>query len=140
MKRVTIALALLAGLYSFSFTQQPAEPVKAEAGIAFEKMEHDFGNIAFGSDGTYIFSFTNKTKEPIVLTNVTASCGCTSPMWTREPIKPGEKGEVKVKYNTNAPGMFNKTVMVYSSAQPSPVILRIKGNVLPKESSEASQN
>ncbi len=140
MKRITIALVLLTSLRSFTFAQQTTDTVKPEAGIAFEKVEHDFGNIAFGSDGTYIFTFTNKTKEPLVLTNVTASCGCTSPMWTKEPIKPGEKGEVKVKYNTNAAGMFNKTVMVYSSAQPSPIILRIKGNVMPKETSETDQN
>jgi hypothetical protein len=141
MKKTVFALALLVSLCLNAFSQQTQtrESVQPEAGIAFDKVEHDFGNIAFASDGTFVFTFTNKTKDAIVLSNVSASCGCTTPQWTKEPVKPGESGEVRVKYNTNAVGQFNKTVMVYSSAQPSPVVLRIKGNVMPREAQEPIQ-
>lgn len=143
MKKSVFALALLVSLCFNAFAQQAAELKKdviiPEATIVFEAVEHNYGDIAFGSDGTCIFKFTNKLSEPLVLSNVRASCGCTTPQWTKEPVKPNESGEITVKYNTNSAGPFNKTIMVYSSGQPSPVVLRIKGNVLPKDTQEVVQ-
>ncbi|MDZ7740844.1 MAG: DUF1573 domain-containing protein [Bacteroidota bacterium] len=77
-----------------------------------------------------MFTFTNKGQKPLVLSNVRASCGCTVPQWPREPVAPGEKGEIKVKYNTNRPGSFNKSITVNSNAANSMVRLRIKGQVV----------
>lgn len=102
--------------------------------IAFQKTGHDFGNIREEAGiVTYDFEFTNTGNEPLVINRVTASCGCTTPNWSRKPIGPGEKGFIKVAYNPrNRPNKFNKSVTVYSNASKSVVTLRIFGNVIPK--------
>lgn len=103
--------------------------------IVFENLEHDFG--AFKeSDGiqTATFKFTNKGDVPLVLSNVRASCGCTTPKWTREPIAPNGSGEIQVAYNPkNRPGSFNKTVMVSSNAENGTTVLRVTGRVEERE-------
>ena len=101
------------------------------AKIRFEEMEHQYGNIAKGSDGNCEFAFWNEGNEPLILQNVRASCGCTTPSYTQKPVMPGEKGTIKVHYNTNNVGGFSKTVTVTSNAVNDPrVVLRIKGTVL----------
>ncbi|MDD2381849.1 MAG: DUF1573 domain-containing protein [Mariniphaga sp.] len=97
--------------------------------IIFNKLEHDYGIIELGSDGQCEFTFTNKGDAPLILSNVRASCGCTVPQWTREPVAPGETGTIKVKYNTKIAGAFNKSITVNSNAVNSNVVLRIKGKV-----------
>jgi hypothetical protein len=97
--------------------------------IKFEKTVHDYGTIAKGSDGTCEFVFTNEGKTPLILNNVAASCGCTVPEWTREPVQPGKTGTIKVKYNTAIVSAFAKTITVSSNAKNSPVMLTIKGTV-----------
>ena len=101
--------------------------------IVFEKLVYDYGSITQGSDGNCEFTFTNKSKMPLILSNVKSSCGCTIPEWPRQPIEPGKTGTIKVKYNTNRVGTFGKSVTVSSSAINSSVVLRIKGNVTPKQ-------
>ena len=98
--------------------------------IIFDKLEHDYGTIEKGGDGNCVFTFTNQGQKPLLLSNVRASCGCTVPQWPREPIAPGEQGEIKVKYNTNIAGTFNKSITVNSNAANSIVRLRIKGQVV----------
>jgi hypothetical protein len=100
--------------------------------IVFKVIEHNYGEIEYGSDGTCTFTFTNKGETPLVISNVRATCGCTVPNWTRDPIKPGEEGEIKVKYNTNIVGTFNKSITVTSNGNPANIVLRIKGKVNPK--------
>ena len=120
---------------------QPAQPVQAaqttqpstQDSIKFEKIVHDYGTIVQGADGNSVFNFTNKGKSPLILSNVQASCGCTVPEWTKEPILPGKTGNIKVKYNTNTVGAFNKSITVKSNAINSTVVLQIKGNVTPKQ-------
>lgn len=103
--------------------------------ITFAKTEHDFGKIQ-EADGrvTTIFEFKNEGMEPLVLSNVRASCGCTTPKWTKEPIEPGQSGEITVTYNPNGrPGRFQKTITVTSNAKEnSTAKLYIKGEVIPK--------
>ena len=101
--------------------------------IVFNNLEHDYGTIDRGSDGECEFIFTNKGIAPLILSNVRASCGCTVPQWTREPVPPGEKGTIKVKYNTNISGAFNKSITVNSNAVNNTVILRVKGKVVKPE-------
>lgn len=99
--------------------------------IVFEKLEHDFGSFK-ESDGiqSVTFKFKNKGAVPLVLSNVRASCGCTTPKWTREPVVPGSSGEIQVSYDPrNRPGSFNKTIMVSSNAENANTILRITGQV-----------
>lgn len=101
--------------------------------IKFASLEHDYGTIVQGSDGSCEFKFLNEGKSPLILSNVRASCGCTVPSWTREPVLPGKEGVIKVTYNTNNVGSFSKAITVNSNAKNSEVILSIKGNVTQKQ-------
>jgi uncharacterized protein (DUF58 family) len=100
--------------------------------IKFASLEHDYGTVEQGSDGSCSFVFTNTGKTPLVLSNVRASCGCTVPTWPREPILPGKQETIKVVYNTNNIGSFQKSITVNSNAKNSEVLLTIKGNVVAK--------
>jgi len=102
---------------------------KSGAEISFETEDHDFGKIQQGGDGTFEFVFRNTGKEPLVLSNVRSSCGCTVPEWPKEPIRKGESGVIKVSYNTRITGSFSKSITVYSNAGGEPVVLVIKGTV-----------
>lgn len=121
-----LRLLLVSGMMLFvsgAFAQKPQ--------IVFKNLEHDFGSFK-ESDGvqTTTFQFTNKGTVPLVLSNVKASCGCTTPKWTREPVMPDESGEIQVSYDPkNRPGAFNKTVMVSSNAENGTTVLRITGRV-----------
>jgi len=101
--------------------------------IKFDVKEHDFGKI-LEKDGkvTYVFNFTNKGNAPLVVNKVQASCGCTTPTWTKEPVEAGKKGAITVTYNTSGrPGSFTKTITVYSNDSVQQVVLIIKGEVIP---------
>jgi hypothetical protein len=111
--------------------ENPAYEPKAR--IEFSSLTHDFGKISVNSDATCEFTFTNTGQVPLMLTNVRASCGCTVPEWPREPILPGEKGVIKVKYTTvTVPNVINKSIVVNSNADNKQVILNIKGEVVPR--------
>ena len=97
--------------------------------IVFNKTVHDFGEMVQGIPQTYSFEFINAGKEVLVIESVRASCGCTSSGWTKEPIKPGEKGYVSATYNAATKGIFDKSLTVVSNGIPNTIILRIKGNV-----------
>jgi hypothetical protein len=108
---------------------------QAQPKIEFDKMEHNFGTFA-ESKGiqTTSFEFTNKGGSPLIINQVNASCGCTTPEWTREPVAPGSKGVLKVSYNpANRPGAFSKTVTVRSNAENPLVVLTISGTVQERE-------
>lgn len=105
--------------------------------IKFETNSHDYGTIEQNGNGTYDFKFTNEGTEPLVLTNVRSTCGCTVPQWPRTPIAPGESEIIKVKYNTARVGSFAKSVYVTSNGSTQPVILKIRGKVEPKASTAA---
>ncbi len=94
-----------------------------------EDLTFDFGKIAENSDGIHEFVFKNSGKDPLIITNVKSSCGCTVPTYPEKPIKKGETGKISVKYDTKRIGVFTKTITVYSNAKNSPVKLRIKGEV-----------
>lgn len=119
-----------------SIAAMAQEPV-----LTFEKTTHDFGKIN-EADGrvTTVFEFTNEGMVPLVLTNVRASCGCTTPKWTREPIEPGQKGNITVTYNPNGrPGRFQKTVTITSNATEPTQRIYIKGEVIPKPAASTDQ-
>ena len=106
----------------------------AQAKMELKSDTIDYGQVEYGSDGTRTFTFTNTGDEPLVITNVKSSCGCTVPSKPKEPIAPGETGTIDVKYDTKRQGPFRKIITVYSnSADNSTQPLRIKGEVLPKE-------
>jgi hypothetical protein len=99
--------------------------------IVFNKVMHDFGTFV-KSDGvqTHTFEFTNTGDQPVTIQNVTSSCGCTTPDWTKEPVVPGKKGSVTVSYHPSGVTTFRKAVTVYiAGGNPKTVTLHISGNV-----------
>ena len=104
--------------------------VQAQGVLKINKEVHDFGKITEGPLATYNFEVTNTGTAPIVITNAMASCGCTTPEWSKDAIAPGGKSVIKVGYNTSGrPGAFTKTITVTSTGENSTVILTIKGEV-----------
>ena len=114
-------------------TQQAASTAaaptqNADAHMKFTTEEHNFNTIPEGPSVTYDFNFKNIGKEPIVLSTVQASCGCTTPNWSKEPIKPGETSKITATYNTQGrPGAFTKTITVNSNVGSK--VLKISGTV-----------
>lgn len=104
--------------------------------FGFSEMEYDFGTINEGKVIEHLFKFTNEGQAPLVISNITASCGCTSPDWTKTPVKPGEEGFVKVVFNSTAKtGTQAPTVTIQANTNPNVTRLRLKGNVTPKMAS-----
>ncbi len=149
---LTIATILLCVLVSFSQTSKdkagkkpaPAKattvtpvvtpavttPVTTQPDLLFEADSHDFGSIPEGTQATFEFKFTNTGKEPLIISNVQASCGCTTPKWSNEPIAPGKTGTITASYNSSGrPGPFTKSITVTSNAISSPKVLTINGVV-----------
>ena len=92
----------------------------------------DYGTIEQGAEGNRTFKFKNVGKEPLIISNAVGSCGCTTPSWPKEPIKPGAEAEIKVHYDTNRVGNFQKTVTLTSNAAEPTKQLTIKGSVTAK--------
>lgn len=138
MKKVLFIAAMAIG-FAFGANAQttPAENPN-QADIQFDKETHDFGTVPQGTPVTYSFEVKNTGKEPLIITSASASCGCTTPDWTKEPIMPNKKGYVKATYNAAAAGDFTKSVTVMSNAKRSTVILYLKGTVKPAEAPKES--
>lgn len=107
----------------------PAENPNAPD-IKFVTDQHDFGTVPEGPQAKYDFEFENTGKEPLILQNVQASCGCTTPEWPKNPILPGEKAKITAIYNTQGrPGAFTKTITVTSNAKTPTKVITIRGTV-----------
>ncbi|PZX52618.1 DUF1573 domain-containing protein [Algoriphagus chordae] len=99
----------------------------------FPEMEYNFGAINEGQVVEHIFKFTNNGQAPLVISNITASCGCTSPDWSKAPVKPGDEGFVKVVFNSAAKsGAQAPTVSIQANTSPTVTRLKLKGTVTPK--------
>lgn len=98
--------------------------------FGWESATHDFGKIKQGVPVTHEFTFTNTGKTPLVITNVQASCGCTTPAWSKDPIPPGGQGFIKATFNAASMGGFNKTVTVMANVEGGFKQLSIKGEVV----------
>jgi hypothetical protein len=142
-KIITLSIALLA--FAFSNAQETSKTTKTikkattktasakvdGAGMVYVTETIDYGTIAQNADGNRKFEFTNNGSKPLIITNATGSCGCTVPTFPKEPILPGAKGVIGVKYATDRVGAFTKTVTITSNAEGNPSkVLTIKGNVL----------
>lgn len=105
--------------------------------MVFNKKEHDFGDITDGETVNYSFTVSNAGEADLVITNASASCGCTVPDYPKKPIKPGESGKIKVSFDSsNKPGMQQKSVTITSNTEKGSDVLTIKANVLPKKTEE----
>ena len=112
---------------------------RAQGVLTFETTDHDFGKVPEGTMATYEFKFKNTGNQPLVIANAQASCGCTTPEWTKAPVLPGHSGVIKAVYNSaGRPGVFAKTVTVMSNATEGSKVLSLKGTVLSKEEIRAS--
>ena len=110
-----------------------------EEGLSFKEDVYDFGKIPQGKPVTHTFVFTNKGKVPLSLNNVNASCGCTTPVWDREIIKPGDSGKIIVGYNSAAEGPFDRSVsIVYNGSLTKEI--HVKGTVWKTPGSPAPEN
>jgi hypothetical protein len=135
MKKVLLTLGVSL-IMAFSVIAQNAETQpsvnKNAPVITFEKTTHDYGTIIKGGDGTCEFKFKNTGVEPLILSNVTSSCGCTVPEWPREPVLKGKSNVIKVKYDTNRVGGINKTITVVSNGSNGSIQLHIIGTITDK--------
>jgi len=127
MKKRGLLLIVVMLTVGLAFAQSKPE-------AKFDKTQHDFGSIKEELGAvTTLFEFTNVGASPLIIQRVSTSCGCTTPSYPREPVLPGKKGVITVKYSTVArPGSFNKTIAVYTNVPDTVYVLTIKGNVIPK--------
>ncbi|MBP5319069.1 MAG: DUF1573 domain-containing protein [Paludibacteraceae bacterium] len=115
------------------------------ADLEFNERVHDFGQInEENGKVTTFFEFTNLTNVPLTLTNVRASCGCTTPQWSKEPIAPGKKGVITVTYNPKGrPGNFNKSItltyVLAGDTESKTAVVNIRGEVIPAPKPEPAQ-
>lgn len=119
-------------IYTFAFAIIGLVAINAQE-ITFEQDVIDYGQITQGDDGARVFAFKNTGDQPLIISRVKPTCGCTIAEYPKEPIAPGESGEIKVGYDTKRLNAFNKTIEVHSNAVESGrKILRIKGKISPK--------
>ena len=109
-------LFLVAAFVAVIFGSKATAQIETGAKIEFTKETHDYGTIKNGADGTCVFEFKNTGNEPLIISNAKGSCGCTVPKWPQEPIAPGAKGSIEVKYDTKRTGAINKSVTITSNA------------------------
>ncbi|KAF0130320.1 MAG: hypothetical protein FD155_1620 [Bacteroidetes bacterium] len=108
---------------------------KEVAQIAFTNIEHDFGRLIQGEKVVHIFKFKNSGNVDLIVSQVSASCGCTASKFTKEPLKPGEEGKIEVTFDSNGQrGIQNKTITVISNGLPQTTVLRLKAQVTTPES------
>lgn len=119
MKNLLAGIAML-GFAAFASAQT----------ITFDKTTFDYGTVKNGADGERVFTVTNTGDKPLIISKVKASCGCTTPKWSEDPIMPGKSAQIHVGYNTKISGNFQKLIEVYSN---DPVnsrsVIYIKGKV-----------
>ena len=134
MKTITLFFAIL--FISISFNAQE---------FKFEDETIDYGKIEKASNGERTFVFTNTGDQPLIIQKIKSSCGCTVPKKPSGPVMPGEKGEIKVSYDTKRVGGFSKSITITSNAKNAVKVIKIKGFVnkeisLEKEKSILSNN
>ena len=129
MKKILVLTMLLFCGMSVALAQKPAE-------IKFDKLTHDFGTFSEKSPVvSCTFTFTNVGESPLIINQAVASCGCTVPEYTKTPIQPGEKGEIKVTYNGTGkfPGHFKKSITVRTNGTVEMTRLYIEGEMMKAE-------
>ena len=101
-----------------------------------EKGIYDFGTLTEGDTVEHVFAFTNTGEFPLIINNITASCGCTTPEWPHEPVVPGAKSSVRVRFNSRGKnGEQNKTISIFANTDPATTDLQFKALVKPKADS-----
>jgi hypothetical protein len=133
MKIKTIITSLLVFTIMSSYAQEKKSlsnigNQSSQAEFKFENEEVNFGTIKQGESVTREFKFTNVGNEPLIITNAEGSCGCTVPIFPKEPILKNQTGVIKVTFNSAGKfGIQDKTVTITSNAVQSPMVLHVKG-------------
>lgn len=127
MKKVLLSIVVCLFAFIGANAQDKGGPI-----IEMKKEVHDYGTIENGADGTCEFKFKNTGQSDLVISNCRASCGCTVPTWSKDPIAPGKSGSITVKYDTKRTGSINKAITITSNAvnEPSKVV-KITGTIKP---------
>jgi hypothetical protein len=134
MKKLILICAVVLG---FAFNASAQTDAKAE--FKFNEEKHDFGKIPQGTPVTTVFEFTNVGTEPLILTEVRPTCGCTIADYTKTPVQKGAKGTIKITYNAAAVSAFNKTIVVTSNAKTPTKYLNIVGEVVAGKAAASSR-
>ena len=154
MKKISILLIFVIALGAFTAcnNSNATEKVKKEnldsakerdvkikegaASISFDKTEYDFGTVDEGEVVKVTYKVTNTGKTDLVITNAQPSCGCTVPVWPKEPIKPGETADLKVEFNTaGKPNKQMKTITLTTNTAVGREVVKLSGSVVPKAKS-----
>lgn len=138
----TLCLTLMAAVMLFSACNQSKKGGSAAVAnttanasnapvMKFDKETHDFGKIKMGDKVVYDFKFTNTGKSPLIITDATATCGCTKPEWPKDPIKPGESGAIHVTFDSSSKqGLQDKLITVTANTNPAQNSVHLIGEVL----------
>lgn len=119
---------------------EPAAPVGPTTAVSFGETEYDFGTIEQGESVSHTYTFTNTGSEPLIISNAKGSCGCTVPKWPKDPIAPGETGELLVEFNSKGKkGAQNKKVTITANTNPAQSFIYLKGNVNAPEGGAGGQ-
>jgi hypothetical protein len=139
MKKSFILIFLTVLAFSVHAQNSAASQKPVTETLKVKETTYDFGKIQQGRPVNHTFEITNTGAAPLMLTNVQASCGCTTPEWSKDPIQPGATSSIKVGYNAAAEGLFNKTITIqYDSDQTK--VLNITGFVFKAPTTSAPLN
>lgn len=139
---IMAASMLMAACHSGSGTTASNDSASSADGprMKFEKETHDFGKIKTGEIVNYSFKFSNTGKSPLIISNAQASCGCTTPVWPKEPIKPGESGQIQVTFDSKGKmGLQDKQILVTANTNPAQNIVHLIGEVTANSGSGSPQ-
>lgn len=131
MKKFLVLTVFALCMSASVFAQDAQGPL-----MELESMEVDYGTIEQHSDPLRKVAFTNTGTEPLVIKNARGSCGCTVPIWPKEPIMPGESAEIEIRYDTKRLGPFSKSVKITTNEGENPHVLKVTGKVLKGEGDE----
>lgn len=144
MKRLVFSALCFLLVTQFAWSQ----PAQSESAVSddgpvfsFTETEHDFEDITQGETVEHVFKFSNSGNSPLIVNNVLTTCGCTAPEWPKNPIAPGEEGEIKVRFNSSGKiGRQNKIITIQSNVEGGTTRLKIIAMVLPKKDGETTSN
>ena len=149
MKKSIFGLFLIFALVQVTIAQNTPAPNESQIEsivmvngptMEIESLVLDYGTIEYNSEPLRVVKFTNTGTEPLVIKNARGSCGCTVPVWPKEPIMPGEESKIEIRYATNRVGKFSKTVTITTNEIGDPQVITVKGHVLKeKEGVPAAQ-
>lgn len=134
IKNIILLFVLLSGLQTFAQEKKVLNNIGNDdpnaAEFKFETEEYNFGKIKQGESVTYEFKFTNTGSEPLIISKAEGSCGCTVPVYPKEPILKNQSSVIKVTFDsTGKLGIQDKTVTLTSNAKRNPMVIHIKGTV-----------